>query len=318
MSVWKKGVLFGVVLGCGQPDDPEGMQDQTGCEVVLLEMSLEDEASGVSHTPTLWASFSQSVHEQEWSLTVEGVAGQAELSEDGLMATFEPAAPLEANAEYALTGQVCGRSKSAHFSTHGPMVSPEELVGRVYGVPFAAAAWTEPAAWQDIVGLLGLELPEHLLVKAGPIVGGAPVYDAAFTARDAQRQSPCDPVIAFGPPDLTQNPLFSSEAAKASIALQWYGALDFESIQVSGELLEEGQTLGHLEIEGLIDSRALELVGEDGPYTACETAYVDCVPCVDGLEQCIPVHIEAEAGTWWPETELDEHLEPEVSEACWE
>jgi hypothetical protein len=317
MSIWKRGVLFVVVLGCGESESPDGMQDQAGCEVVLLEMSVADSATGVSHTPTLWASFSQPVLEQAWSLTLDGVPGQAALSEDGLTATFEPDAPLLANEAYALTGQVCGRTKVTQFSTLGPSVSPEDLVGRVYGVPFGGANWTEPSAWSEIVELLGLVLPEHLLVKAGPMDGSAPVFHAAFTARDAQVQSPCDPVIAFGPPDLSQNPIFASEAAEASIALQWYGALVFESIQMTGELLDAGETLGHLHIQGLLDSRALELVGEAGPYTACETAYVDCVPCADGLVQCIPVHIEAESGVWWPDVALDEGLEPESPEACW-
>ena len=318
MSMWKRGVLFVVVLACGESETSSEMKDQTGCEAVLLEMSLADSATGVSHSPMLWARFSQPVHAQDWSLILDGVAGQTSLSQDGLTATFEPDEILLANAAYTLTGQVCGRTRVAQFSTLGPRVSPEQMVGRVYGVPFGTATWKEPAAWHEIVELLGLVLPEHLLVKAGPMDGEAPVLHAAFTARDAQIQSPCDPVIDFGPPNLIQNPLFASESAAASIALQWYGALAFESIQLSGELMDEGETLGHLHIQGLLDSRALELVGEGGPYTACETTYVDCVPCADGVAQCIPVSIEADAGVWWPEVELDEQLQPESSETCWE
>jgi len=79
---------------------------------------------------------------------------------------------------------------------------------------------------------------------------------------------------------------------------------------------EDGTALNDVVFYGVLDSRALGLEGDDGPYDACDTGYIACYPCDDGEPYCMDVVIQAGQGQWLDGFDLDETYEPINDAEC--
>jgi len=98
--------------------------------------------------------------------------------------------------------------------------------------------------------------------------------------------------------------------------LPWYGDFLFQNLRVTATLNEDGTALNDTVFHGILDTRALGLEGDSGPYEACDTGFIDCFPCADGAPSCTEVIIESGDGQLLDGFDLDESYNPTNDPDC--
>jgi hypothetical protein len=292
---------------------------QTSCETTVLSLDPADAASDLGLDATVTATFSAPVTTDEIRVEIVGVDGSTTLAEDGLSATFTPDHELEPNLSYAAEAQVCSEVTNTAFTTLFLQVDPRDLEGKVFGIPFGRGTWTSPSDWQTIAYLVGIDTPDFLLLEFTASNGfDELVLNAAVTGTNITEpdQAPCGEVATWTA-DFSDNPsLDTGDEGTMMFDLQWYGDFLFQSLRVTATLNEDGTALNGAVFHGVLDTRALGLEGDEGPYEACDTGFIDCYPCADGAPSCTEVTIEAGNGQLLEGFDLDESYNPINDPTC--
>jgi hypothetical protein len=289
------------------------------CDVVVESLDPADSASELGLDATVTAFFSDVITADDILLGIEGLTGTTTVAEDGLSAIFTPDTTLEPNFSYVAEVRVCGESTTSTFDTLFLEVDPRDLEGRVFGIPFGKGTWTEPTDWDTIAFLVGIDTPDYLLLE----ITGSNGFDeltlnAGVTGTDVTEpeQAPCAD-IANWVMDFSDNPnIDTGSDSTLMFDLPWYGDFLFQNLRVTATLNPDGTALNNVVFEGILDTRALGLEGDDGPYSACDTGFINCFACDDGDLMCTDVLIEAAQGQLLDGFDLDENYDPTDDPTC--
>jgi len=288
------------------------------CDITVLSMDPSDTASDLDLDTTVTATFSDPVTADDVRVEILGLTGTTTLAEDGLSATFTPDDALEPNLSYSAEAQVCGAVTQTTFTTLFLEVDPSDLEGRVFGIPFGRGTWTRPSDWNTIAYLVGIDTPDFLLLEVTSSNGNELVLNAAVTGTNITEpaQAPCGEVATWTA-DFSANPsLDTGDDTSMMFDLPWYGDFLFQNLRVTATLNEDGTALNDTVFHGILDTRALGLEGDSGPYEACDTGFIDCFPCADGAPSCTEVIIESGDGQLLDGFDLDESYNPTNDPDC--
>jgi hypothetical protein len=277
-------------------------------EIVELLPTSGDEQVPVD-TP-LTAAFSRRVGADDpWSISVEGVSGQAFLSGDGRSVSFQPDVALEYDHAYSLEVWVCDDAQSSEFRTLTPAVEPSGLVRKTYEIPWDEATFTQPPLTHVLLALLDADpaiysillqvedsLDEQLLWMAGTnfVPGGAP--DCATAVRSAPARFDRNPWFVAGPHEI--------------IRVDYHGLFTviIESLTFEGRFDEDGERLLDVSATGRIDTRGFADFS-DGitcDVYATLSGAPGCVLCADGQPECLDTEFVIDAAEWAPTVDIVE------------
>lgn len=321
-------LLGGLVLpvlaaACKQPTQTRFLPDtalpqqDTGpddlCDAEVFETAPFDGQQGIYYLDPISVSFTEEAVGSVVRLEKGGQLAPAELTwdETGLNATLTPLNPLEPVTEYTLSVQTCpdNAPTTVSFSTSSfgtdLAVEPEALAGRTYYLDLGGAFYEEPAG---LGGLISQYLNQPLLIGVVSsnvdqieLMGAQGRVDGASGAilQDTRLST-----FYFGTASFVSRPYLLASAPAVPLA---YDGTDisFYNFRLEATFSADGEVLGEPRLTGQIDTRNLgPLLGVgSAPDATCETASglgVDCEPCPDGEELCLPLRGSFPNGAYLP------------------
>lgn len=169
----------------------------------------------------------------------------------------------------------------------------DDLTAQTYEVDLAAATWVQPNGVGDFIGgyltttlLLGIESAtetELEMMGALSVEGSSPA-----------EQDYCLPTIDFPTADFSGNPRF--EIGPTDISLSLGGAsVDVSDFTVTGAFAADGSDFHNGTIEGLIDTRPIDVMLGQDEGSVCAYAGIfgaSCERCSDGEDYCLAMELE--------------------------
>ncbi|MCK6522718.1 Ig-like domain-containing protein [Myxococcota bacterium] len=282
------------------------------CEAEIISVTPEDGDVEVAVDATIVALFSAEVTEADASLSLTGpdglVGGELTMMSSGLGLSFTPSAPLERDAEYTISAEVCEDAEVAAFTTLGDPVS--DVAGYTYDVNLADVTWNSPKSASLLIGSIETS---HLLFMVETIdtdAGTIELVGAAGWDDPNLEQYPCASPINFDPADFTSNPSFAVGPADATLVVSGYD-VNVWDLGMSGTFAEDGESILNVQITGMLDVREFTV----GSVEACDAVIFlgdKCVACPnDGVEGCLEVDATMDAAYYAPTVTLDPDLVPE-------
>lgn len=296
--------------------DTSGGDTATTCAATVTTTSPADDEMNVAVNKVITARFSHPVGEGDWSLSVDGVTGTAELGSTAQVATFVADSPLATDTTYTLHASACDDDAVAEFTTASGPLAESDLDGRTYALAYEDVTWVQPAGLGSVVNLFG-EPFEYLLVNVIDVTTDTDpdtIHAAGslgITDNEDIVQDPCTEPYDFGVQDFSGNPVF--EVGPTDIALADTGTTMTDAY-IKAAFVEEGEAIEDIRISGQIDVNAL--AGMD----LCGTlAYlgVACVQCAanSASSSCLDVVLVADRAEWVEDLEFDPDLVPDTN-AC--
>ncbi|MCP4807832.1 MAG: hypothetical protein GY884_21015 [Proteobacteria bacterium] len=298
-----------------QPDDSDPVVetdsgDVEECLVVPLEITPEDQDTGVYYRDKLVVSFTGPAPDASFTLatTDDGEDHAPTLipswNDSDEQATLTVQGYLQANRDYALTITVCDEAYTSTFSTdlYGGDLSEDrdQLVDRVYLVELDEVTFTEPEGFGAFISLY-LDVPILIGVQAVEpdgtamdLIGaqGRLKNDGTYTQKYYQTIDEVQyhvPTWPFPDADFNGSPFFSGESEK--IELRYDGAfVPVYDFHIEGTFAPDGSSFGGGRLWGLGDTADMaSLFGEaDDPYYVCELvagAGAECEVCPESGEK---------------------------------
>jgi hypothetical protein len=234
----------------------------------------------------VFATFSEAVAADEWSLMIDGVDGSSALADDGLSATFTPDAELTPLTDYDVSGTVCDAPFNATFTT-AEAISSSAIEGVTYGLRYADLVYTEPAALTSTLTALDLSVDiSHIVVQVLEAVDATETLNvAAGTAFDVEGTDTidCEGVFVLNGVDYSANPTFVLGPQAIDLPLSKETVLTLEDFRLEGTFSESGDRILDVEVTGAIDVRPAGVPCSLMAFLASGT----CVACADGEQECL-------------------------------
>ncbi len=250
--------------GDAGPTDPApttgdtGTSEDTGlgCVAEFAGITPVDGQFSVSVEPTITVAFDRPVVEGQWSVEVQDVEGEAELSVDGTVATFEPYAPLEFGTQYVVLIEVCGVPTATKFTTVADALDPLSLEGKTFGVPWGDLTFTEPANGAFLRDSLDVD---KVLVQFVDVNAVTLEIDTAVAIANDGTGGPepfCDTYLQETG-DFSANPIFEFGPQRVDIPLNSTTDIAVEDLTLTAEVSQDGDKLLYAELTGLVATEAL-------------------------------------------------------------
>jgi hypothetical protein len=237
--------------------------------------------------------------------TADGaVEGTTTYSEDGVTATFAPAADLTSSTQYTLTvSYSCDKVAEIGFSTSetGAAVDGASVVDTVYNVDIASGRITEPAGVGDLLMPLIAQQGFNLLIAPSAyddaamelsFLGALGIDEGGAIVQDVCNESITFPIAG----DYSDNPFVSVAGQDVPLSISGF-EISLAEIELTGAFSPDGSSLDGLSLGGFADTGplgpALDLGdGEDAVCALVTTFGVSCVDCGDGSMTCLEIQFE--------------------------
>ncbi len=262
------------------------------CTATLVSGDPTDGSVTAPLAGAFTATFSSAITPTDaFSVSIDGVTGSASLAADGLSATFTPDAPLTYETTYTTTSSVCGGAPfNSTFTTVPPPLDASTLIGNSYGVLYADLVWITPTNADFIepdIQMLVAQVTDVDLVAMTLSSAAAGAYVDAYGAVSLE----CAAAVNAGTGDFSSNPFFFVGPVDLDLP---FGALSvvIEDYTLFAKFAADGTELNDVFLSGKLDMRPLG-------YGNCALLAIfaggTCVPCADGVEECMDA--KASAGT---------------------
>ena len=250
--------------------DPGGMANIDDPVVITLT-----EAIDASQMPLLSLYVSD---------TQEPVGTTVELSSDGLQATFTADAPLAYDTQYTMDVTVCDMNISGTFTTFPEPINGDDLVGRAYVLPFADLVWTEPSNATLLSSMIGIDALLVQVLAHDAVLAELDAVAATGIFSGADVLPDCPAATQTPPADFSGNPVV--EVGPENLSLQ---GVVIEDFYLAGAFNTDATAMEDVRIRGRIDTRSFG-------FSPC--GFIDCVPCPDGVVECLTVLAVADRADW--------------------
>jgi hypothetical protein len=230
-----------------------------------------------------------------WDLSIVGVMGASALAADGLSMTFTPDADLEPETRYTIDASVCTDAQMASFTTLTAPVDDLLIEGNTYVLPFGDLVFTEPSAADILLG--GAATVDYVIVQVAAVDPMAQtISTVATTGYDAPSDitADCGTVIEPDPADFSTNPRFGVGPGDFAFPFGEDAELTIENFTLLGQFTPDLGAIEDIRVSGAIDVRPLGF----GPCSFIAVlAGGTCVPCSDGLTECMAAEAYADLAT---------------------
>jgi len=275
-------------------DTAGGDTGPVGCEVEAEFVSPTSGQADFYYRGFVEASLSDP--DASASLTIDGVDGTSELSDDQETVRFYPSAPLASSTSYTANLSWCDGEQSGAitFSTSelGESAEASGLVGNTYSLDLASGRIIIPEG-------VGTILESYLDYTLYMGVSAADEKNITFIGATADEDNPslqdyCTETLGFPTADFTDNPFFQIGPETTTLDVAGF-SIEIQDLNVSGALAPGGDWIGGATLSGSIDTRPLgELLDSTEDGAICELVQgfgVECEPCSDGLEYCLSIYV---------------------------
>ena len=315
------------VDGTDTAADTADTQDTSGndpdtalpCEATLASVTPTDGAVDVPIDAAVELTFSARVAPDMVAVTLApAVDGALVVSDDGLAATWTPAAPLARDTSYTVTVTTCDVASSSTFTTVGEAITAP-IVGRTYDVDLAGRdlTWVKPNATAGAILVGQLETQNFLFhVQDADETTIDLVGAVAYEDRGSVYQYECAPALDFAPGTFASNPFFhvgpqDSELSASGITVPMLG------LEVEGRFAADASAIEDVTLTGLIDVAELgALLGTSDPCSYLAFLSITCVECPDGSDTCVELEVRDASAPWRDGVSVDPTVDPDTDPSC--
>ena len=192
------------------------------------------------------------------------------------------------------------------FTTAGSPITPTDVEGRTYVLPWEDLTFLEPEGASQFVGQSGIE---YLLFESENVNTSAETVDMSLgtgvtDGGTGAVQDTCSPVVEYPGADFSGNPVV--EIGPQDFSLQ--GAT-VEDMYIAGAFNTDATAFEDIRIRGYIDARTLA-------FDPCAFGIVTCSPCPDGAISCLQVLAVADSAPYQEGLVLDPALYNAQDPSC--
>ncbi len=291
------------------------------CTAAVLWLDPADGDEAVPTDAGISAGFSEPARSiDDISITVTGpdgdLDGSLSLSDDGLSATFLPAAELAFDTPYLSTVTACDTFAQASFTTLTPPLDATTVLDKTYVLGLGDATWNAPAGMEILLPTLGLDTASLMAYVEDVNVDKELLYMVGAIGFEDRTgtvvQYPCAEPARFPEADFSDNPLF--EAGPGELRLDTdFGDVPLYDLYFYGTFSADGSQIQDMRVTALLDVRNIEYSGLSG----CDIVglFVTCEPCPDSAVECVYIDAEADVDED-PSAGVDPDLDPSLNPVC--
>ena len=269
------------------------------CDARLDTIIPADLTTNVDCDEMVLVTFTDRAYEGQWTLGIVDVNGTAELSDDGMSATFVPDEPLDYDTIYTVEATACEDEAETRFWTVLEPVDLDTLDDRTYVMPYGDLVWVEPAS---SVALHPFVTFESFLMEVSDVYPTVNALDTRFTAGWSQGVPECGSIVDTSA-DYTNNPTFVTGSSSLYIPIPTSApptTLTIEDLRVEASFANQGTSIVNVVMKGMLDTRGFDpLLGSNTCLLAAAFGDI-CQACLDGENRCLPVHVTLEEAQWNP------------------
>jgi hypothetical protein len=238
---------------------------KTLAEIKLTSLSPQDGENDVNLNASVWAGFNVPLYAGDVTIELTDdsgtVAGETRLTANGKYAFFLPSEFLKPNTDYhvkiTLYNQL-GLSSSFHTESPLPILSPLDLIGKVFVAPLAEGVLLEPEEAQAFFGELGASLIVLLMVtEVDPISGTIEMVGALGEGSEGSyQQNLTVGLFQSSAPTPFSNPYFLTGPADIIldlVSIGMPGSLGLYDILISGAFSEDGSSFSNGVYSGFLN-----------------------------------------------------------------
>jgi hypothetical protein len=257
---------------------------ETGCDITIRETFPAADSINAYYLSPIEFHLSKP-HEEDATLTVEGLDGTVEWNDDRTTIFFNHDG-LAPSTSYSATLSYCYADATVNFTTSdlGTELAVD-ITGRTYSLDLSSGRIVVP---EGVGAALAPYLEFEILAAVNEIVDNNLLMNGAIgDDENPGTQDYCSPTIEFPSADFTSSPYFQLGPQTTTIAIAGY-SVTIDDLLISGTFASDGSYFGGGILSGLIDTRPLvELVfdDEDDPNAICDFILgfgVSCVSCPSG------------------------------------
>lgn len=261
------GFLFTLVDLAGNVAEYSGKAFwvKTLAEIKLTKLTPQDGETNVNLNASVWAGFNVPLYAGDVTIELTddngAVAGETRLTANGKYAFFLPSEFLKPNTDYHVKITLYDQvefSSSFHTESPLPILSPLDLIGRVFVAPLAEGVLLEPEEAQAFFGELGASLIVLLMVtNVDPISGTIEMVGALGEGSEGlYQQNLTVGLFQSSAPTPFSNPYFLTGPADIIldlVSIGMPGSIGLYDILISGAFSEDGSSFSNGVYSGFLN-----------------------------------------------------------------
>lgn len=314
---------------CNSGDDTGGDSGTEDCGVTVEATVPVEGASDAYYRAAVEFHLSDPDPEGDPTVVLAGpageVAGVTELSDDRLIVSFRPSAPLEPLTDHSAKLESCAGESVLHFRT-GDLGADltADLDGRTYLLDLTTARFVEPAnIGAFIAGYLTIDILVGV-VDAEPGSTLDMIGAVAVSGSDPPVQNLCVPTFTFPQAGFGDAPYFQVGPTDTTVAVAG-GSMTIHGLDVAGTFASDGSAFGGGVLSGTIDARDFVGVfpGIKTPEDFCDLTADFEAPCVacdyeggDGSNLCLALVADQIVAPELPSVAIDPVALENCHEGC--